>query len=488
MADDDLIKEKLKKLEALKEKDINPYPHNYSKKKDDISKIKEKHNSLEANQRTGEKKNVAGRIMLLRNMGKAAFITIQDEQERIQIFMRKQDTSNYDLIKYLDLGDFIGVSGEVFTTKTGELSIHAEEFEILTKTTRPLGSKHQGITSTEAKYRKRHLDLIFNEDSYEVFQKRLKMMKEIRKFLDSKGFIEVETPILHPIYGGAEAKPFKTYHNQLKSDLYLRISPELYLKRLIVGGLHKVYDINKNFRNEGIDTTHNPEFTMLELYEAYKDYNDMMKITEEMFEHVAKKINGTTKVKFKGQEIDLKAPWKRVTMLDAIKKHAGIDAGNMSEEELAKFLKERGIKFDKEPKWGNYVIEIFEELCEDKYIQPTFIIDHPVESSPLCKSHKSDSRLIERFEPICAGMEIANAYTELNDPKVQRELLEDQARQLREGDEEANPMDEEFVQAIEHGMPPTGGLGIGLDRMAMLLVGKESIRDVIFFPTMKPEE
>ena len=485
MDENNLIKERLKKLNDLREQGINPFPHNLSFKKDSISKIKQKHSDLKPQSTTEDKRAVAGRIMLFRRMGKAAFITIRDDFDEIQLFFRQQDVNNFDLLKYFDLGDFIGAEGTVMTTKTGELSIKVNKFEILSKAIRPLADKHKGIKDPEVKFRKRHLDLLQNEDSRETLKKRSLMLQLLREFLNKKGYMEVETPVLHPIYGGAAAKPFKTYHNAIKSNLYLRISPELYLKRLIVGGFEKIYDINKNFRNEGVDSTHNPEFTMLELYHAYTDYNDIMKLTEELYEYLALKLNGTTKTKFKGKTVDVKAPWKRITVLDAIKKYAGIDADKATVGELEAFCKKNSIEIPKEKSWGTLVIEIFEELCEDKFVNPTFVIDHPKESSPLCKAHRKDSRLIERFEPFSMGVELANAYTELNDPIIQRELLEDQARQLKAGDEEANPMDNDFVEAIENGMPPTGGLGIGLDRMAMLLLGKDSIRDVILFPALK---
>ncbi|MBW2998485.1 lysine--tRNA ligase [Candidatus Woesearchaeota archaeon] len=425
--------------------------------------------------------------MTVRNMGKAAFFNLQDQDGTIQIYIRKDDVGeSYKVFKKCDLGDFVGIKGECFKTKTGELSIRARDFTLLTKAIRPLPEKYHGIKDTEIKYRKRYLDLITNPESREIFIKRSKMISAIREFLNEKGFLEVETPVLHTIYGGAAAKPFTTHHNELNMDLFLRISPELYLKRLLVGGFEKVYDINKNFRNEGIDTTHNPEFTMMEVYQAYADYNDMMHLLEQMYEYVALKVLGTTKIKFKDQEIDVKAPWDRITMAEAIKKYAKIDVLNMSADELMAFIKENNIEFDKEERWGNMITVIYEELCEDKFINPTFILDHPLESTPLCKTHRDDDRLIERFEPMCMGMELANAYSELNDPIQQRKLLEDQQRQLAKGDEEANPLDEDFIQAIEQGMPPAGGLGVGIDRMLMLLLGQESIRDIIFFPTMKP--
>ena len=485
-----LIQERLRKRQELLDKGVNPYPHTFKPSKYSTV-IKKEHEGVAPETHTGKNEIVAGRIMLMRNMGKASFLTLQDPQGRIQAYIRSDDVGKeeYKLLKKVDLGDFLGVEGEVFTTKTGEISIYAKSFTILSKTTRPLPEKFHGLQDTELKYRERYLDLTMNADSKEVFKKRLLIMKAIREFCAQNNVLEVETPALHPVYGGAAAKPFVTHHNALKMDLYLRISPELYLKRLIVGGFDRVFDINKNFRNEDIDTTHNPEFTMLETYWAYADYTDMMEFTEGMFDYCAKQVLGTTKITFKGKEIDVKAPWPRITMADSIKEHAGIDVSTMSYEELKAYMDKEHIEFDKEPKWGNAVGVIFEEKCEDKYINPVHIIDHPRESTPLCKVKRiGDERLIERFESFCCGMELSNAYTELNDPVVQRELLEDQQRQLDAGDGEANPLDEDFLKAIETGMPPTGGLGIGIDRMIMLLLGQESIRDIIFFPTMKPKE
>jgi lysyl-tRNA synthetase, class II len=482
-----LIDERIKKLNELKDEGINPYPYNYNVNSYS-REIKEKYVNLNPEDKTNDVYSVAGRIILFRKMGKASFITIRDDKGDLQLYLRSDDIGdNYSLIKKLDLGDFIGAEGFIFKTKMGEVSVYVNKFEILSKSLKPFPDKYHGLKEQELKYRKRYLDLMINPESKEVLTKRMLILKHVRDFLNDKGFLEVETPILHPIYGGAAAKPFITHHNVLKMDLYLRISPELYLKRLIVGGYEKVYDINKNFRNEGIDTTHNPEFTMLELYQAYADYNDMMKLTEDLFEYVALKINNTTKIKFKNNDVDLKAPWHRITMLDAIKKYANIDVSDKSVEELNEIIINNNIEFDKDQNWGNLVCAIFEYFCEDKFIQPTFVLDHPEESTPLCKKHKTDSRLIERFEPFCCGMELANAYSELNDPIHQRKLLEDQASQLKKGNEEANPLDEDFLEAIEYGMPPTGGLGIGIDRMAMLILSQESIRDILYFPTMKPE-
>lgn len=488
MEENRLVQERLRKLNELREKGINPYPHLYKPTKSSVF-IKKEHEGLSPEEHTEVVESIAGRIMLLRNMGKAAFLTLQDGEGQIQTYIRSDDVGKeeYKLLKKLDLGDFIGVTGKIFKTKTGEVTVYAQSFVILTKAIQPLPEKYHGLQDTELKYRKRHLDLIMNKESKEVFIKRMKMLAAVREYMAELGFVDAEIPILQTQYGGAAARPFITHHNELDIDLYLKISPELYLKRLIVGGFDKVYDINKNFRNEGIDTTHNPEFMMLECYQAYADYNDMMEITEGLYDYVARKVLGTTKVMFKGVEVDVAKPWPRVKMLDSIKEHAGIDASSMSQEELHQYVKDNKIEFTKELNWGNLVCAIFEDKCEDKYQNPTFIIDHPRESTPFCKGLRDgDERLIERFEPFCMGMELGNAYTELNDPVLQRELLVDQQRQLDAGDGEANPLDEEFLHAIETGMPPTGGLGIGIDRMVMILTGQESIRDIIFFPTMKP--
>jgi len=481
-----LIKDRINKLNEIRSWGVNPYPYNYDK--DTSSKeIDEKYSKIKEEEYSKDIHSVAGRIVALRNMGKAAFFKIRDQDGDVQVYIRKDDVKElYKIFKKCDFGDFVGVKGKVFKTKTGELSIHAEEFTLLCKSLRPLPEKFHGLKDTETKYRKRYLDLITNEKSKEVFINRSKIMTAIREFLNDRDFLEVDTPTLHTIYGGAAAKPFTTHHNSLDLDLFLRISPELYLKRLIVGGFEKVYEINKNFRNEDIDTTHNPEFVLMEVYQAYADYNDMMELMEQLYETVALKVLGTTKFEFKGEIVDVKAPWDRITMKDAIDAHVHIDVDKMNLDELKAFTKDNKIKMDKTESWGNYVVAIYEELCEDKFINPTFVLDYPKESTPLCKTHRDDDRLIERFEPMCMGMELGNAYSELNDPIVQRKLLEDQQKQLNKGDEEANPIDEDFLEAIEQGMPPTGGLGIGIERMIMLFLGQESIRDITFFPTMKP--
>lgn len=483
-----LIKERMNKLAELKSWKINPYPYSFDKK-NPASEIRANFDKLKPEEDSGKMVSVAGRIITTRDMGKAAFFNIQDETGKIQVYIRKDEIGEkYKVFKKCDNGDFAGIKGSVFKTKTGELTVHAKEFELLSKSLRPLPEKYHGLKDMELRYRKRYLDLIANPDSMSVFIKRSAIMRAIREFLFQRGFMEVETPILHPVYGGAAAKPFVTHHNELDMKLYLRISPELYLKRLLVGGFEKVFDINKNFRNESIDTTHNPEFTMMEIYQSYADYNVMMMLTEELYEYVAKKVLGTTKISFKGKEVDVKTPWQRITMLEAIKEYAGMDVSKMDLNELREVIAKNRIEFEKEENWGNMVCAIFEHFCEDKFTNPTFVTDHPIESTPLCKQTKHDPRLIERFEPFAMGMELANGYSELNDPILQKKLLIEQQKMLNKGDEEANPLDEDFIEAIEQGMPPAGGVGIGIDRMIMLLLGQESIRDIILFPTMKFEE
>ncbi|MEM3091150.1 MAG: lysine--tRNA ligase [Candidatus Pacearchaeota archaeon] len=481
--EEEIVKERLSKIDELKRKGINPYPHKFDKKHyiSECLKIK-----------LGSKVITAGRVITQRNIGKIMFSDIIDFSGRIQLVFQqgKTDKKEFEFFKkYVDTGDIIGVEGKTLKTKTGQISILVNKVKILTKSILPLPSKWHGLQNKEERYRKRYLDLITNPNVKEVFLKRTKIIKTIREFMDSRGFEEVETPYLQSIYGGASAKPFKTYLNSLNMNLFLSISPELYLKRLIVGGYERVYTIARNFRNEGIDRWHNPEFTMMEAYAAYWDYNDMMELVEDLFVYVCKKINGSTKVIFRGKEIDFKKPWKKMTMREAIKKWVGIDVEKKSEKELKTFIEKYNIKAKGES-WGWYVQAIFEHFCEDKIEQPTFIIDHPLETTPLCKLHRNDKlcRIIERFEPFCMGTELANAYSELNDPIMQRKLLEEQQKMLSKGNEEANPYDEDFINALEYGMPPTGGLGVGIDRMVMLFTGQDSIRDVIIFPFMKSEE
>ncbi len=476
-----IVDERIRKLNELKKAGINPYPHKFEKK-DEISKI--------LKLKLKSKVITAGRVMSQRDFGKIAFAKLRDESGEMQIVFQEGETPGKVMEffkKYIDSGDFVGVEGEVIKTKTGEISILVKKLEILSKSILPLPSMWHGLQDKEERYRKRYLDLIMSLEVKEVFVKRAKIIDAIRDYLKEKGFLEVETPSLQPLYGGAEARPFETHLNALDINLFLSISPELYLKRLIVGGYEKVFTLAKNFRNEGIDKWHNPEFTMLEAYQAYADYNDMMELFEGMVEYAAKKINGTTKVKIGDQEIDFKAPWKRLKMTEAIKQYVKIDVNKLNEKDLKKIIDKDKIQV-KGHSWGYYVAAIFEHFCKDKIIQPTFIIDHPLETTPLCKIHRKDPecRLIERFEPFCLGAEIGNAYSELNDPLKQRELLEEQQKKLSGGNKEASPLDEEFLNALEHGMPPTGGLGMGIDRVVILLTGQDSIRDVLLFPFMKP--
>ncbi|MBW2964943.1 lysine--tRNA ligase [Candidatus Woesearchaeota archaeon] len=486
-----LIKDRVDKLAWLRELGVEPYPYSYEVTAR-AGEIKDKFSDLKPEQHTEETVSVAGRLMQIRVMGKASFAHIQDSTGKLQVYFRADDIGGdrYAIVKKLDLGDIIGVSGKIFTTKTGEISVHAEDFSLLTKSLRPMPEKYHGIQDKELRYRKRYLDLMMNPDVRDMFVKRSVMISSIREFFQKRGFMEVETPALQLIYGGANAKPFVTHINAWDMTMYLSISPELYLKRLIVGGFEKVFTICKNFRNEGVDKTHNPEFTMLECYQAWVDYNEMMRIVEQCYEQACIAINGTTKVKHvyngEGVELDFKAPWKRMTMIEAIKEFAEIDVSGVDLEGIRQMLANFNIEYDGDLTWGLGVQLLFEELVEDKLVQPVHITDHPKESTPLCKKHREHPDLIERFESFCLGAELCNAYSELNDPILQRQLLEEQAKELRGGAEEAHPMDEDFVESIEYGMPPTGGLGIGIDRMAICLTGAESIRDVILFPTMRP--
>lgn len=439
-----------------------------------------------------EKKDVsiAGRIMSKRIMGKASFAHIQDSEGKIQIFVSRDDLGDehYKEFKRYDIGDIIGVKGFVFKTKTGEVSIHAKEVILLTKALRPFPEKFNGLKDVDLRYRQRELDLIVNPEVKKVFMKRIEILKEIKNILDKKGYIEVETPILHPILGGAAARPFITHHNTLDMELYLRIANELYLKRLIVGGFDKVYEMGKMFRNEGMDIKHNPEFTNIELYAAYEDYHDMMDITEEIITGVAKKVLGTEVINYQGTEISLKRPWKRMTMIDAVKGQTGIDFNEVKDFEEAKELaKKFNIEVPELIETKGEILNLFfEETVEDTLIEPTFILDYPIEVSPLTKRSEKNPELTERFELFINGIEYGNAYSELNDPIDQYERFLKQVEAREKGDDEANMMDEDFVKALEYGLPPTGGLGIGVDRLIMLLTDSASIRDVLFFPTMKP--
>ncbi len=486
-----LMEERLAKLRALKEAGIEPYPHRF-KKKHYAGVLQEKYTKLKRGEHTRVRVIVAGRIRSIRLMGKASFLDIEDSTGKIQLYFQqdKLGKANYKLIKKLDIGDFIGARGVLFKTKTGELTVNVSGFTILAKALRPLPSNWFGLKDPELRYRHRALDLIMNPDVRQRFVIRTKALKLMREYLNKQGYLEVETPLLQPVYGGAKATPFITHLKALDMKLYLSISPELYLKRLIVGGYEKVYTISKNFRNEGIDKSHNPEFTMMECYAAYHDYNDMMRLTEGMFQYIFKKILGTTKVKYEGKTLDFKAPWKRLTMYQAIKKHLGIDVAKLTKEEILAEVKAKQLKFEYDEEWskGVIVMELFEQFVAKEIIQPTFITDHPKESTPLCKPHPKNPELIERFEPFAYGYELGNAYTELNDPILQRQLFEEQKKLMEQGHEDAHPLDEDFLIALEYGMPPTGGLGIGFDRMVMFLTGQHSIRDVILFPFMRPQQ
>jgi len=487
MEQNPLVREKLRKLEELRKLGINPYPYNYNKthSTDDVLS---KHSKLKPEEITKDIVSVAGRIMTLRDMGKAAFCHIQDEFGRIQIYLRQDQLKNFNILKLLDLGDIIGVRGKVFKTKTGEISVWAEELTLLTKSINPLPEKFHGLKDIETRYRQRYVDLITNPEVKNIFRIRTAMVNSFRRYLNERGFLEVETPTLQPVYGGANAKPFETYHNELKTKLFLRISNELYLKRLLVGGFEKVYEFVKDFRNEGIDTTHNPEFTQLEWYMAYGDYNDGMKMFEEIVSKTAKEVLGTTKINYQGKEIDLAVPWKRLKMVDAIKKYSGLEVEKMSQQELLKYCKDEGIEYKSDRK-GMLIQAIFEAKCEEHLIQPTFIIDHPIETTPLCKTLRNGNQeFVERFEPYINGWEIGNAYSELNDPILQKRLLLEQVERGRGGEKETHPMDDDFINALEYGMPPTSGVGVGFDRLVMLFTNSPSIRDVILFPLLKPEK
>lgn len=488
------------KLQELHNLGIDPYPAPLYPVTHSAADIKSGYNG--ENGEDYKSVTVAGRIMSVRDMGKANFAVLQDSTGRIQVYIRRddicpgEDKTMYDTVwkKLMDIGDIIGVKGYVFTTKTGETSIHATEFTLLTKALRPLpvvkekdGEVYDAVTDLEFKYRQRYADLIVNPNVRDTFVKITKMKNAIRDFLNERGALEVDTPVLQGIPGGAAARPFVTHHNALDMPLYLRIANELYLKRLIVGGFDWVYEFSRNFRNEGMDRTHNPEFTVLEFYVAYKDYLWMMETTEQMLEYTAIATNGSSIANIDGKEIDFKAPYKRISIYDAIKEHTGVDISNMNEEEIRGVCKQFKVDVDPSMGRGKLIDELFGEKCEHHYIQPTFITDYPIDMSPLTKKHREKQGLVERFELLVNGKEIANAYTELNDPIDQRERFEDQVKLMERGDEEAMYIDYDFLRALEYGMPPTAGIGFGIDRLAMLLTGNVSIQDVLLFPQMRPE-
>lgn len=483
----ELIDERKKKREKLLELGINPYPYKYDAK-NHADELQKKYEKLKPEEETKDTVKIAGRIIGKREMGKIAFMHILDGSGKIQAYFSVDNLKDeMDKLKLLDAGDWIGVEGKIFKTKRGELSIKVDKYALLCKSIRPLPEKWHGLKDIEQRYRKRHVDLIVNPEVKDAFIKRTQIVDTIRETLNSKGFLEVDTPVLQPIYGGAAARPFKTHLNALDMEVFMRISNELYLKRLIVGGFERVYEFSKDFRNEDIDRTHNPEFTQVEVYQAYGDYDDMKELLMDVYVNVAKKIHGGTKFEYQGHQIDVKKPWKEYTMRGALKEIGGVDSEKMNDDELRAACKENKVEIEEGASREMMIQELFEALCEDKLIQPTIITEHPVESTPLCKQMRGDKtgKWVERFEPYIACMEVGNAYSELNDPIVQRKLLEDQAAKLKGGDEESHPMDEDFIEAIEVGMPPTGGIGISIDRMAMLMTNNPSIRDVIFFPFMK---
>lgn len=473
------------KLNELQESGKDPFEITKYDRTHTAGDVKENYDKLE-----GQDVSVAGRIIAKRIMGKASFCTIQDSDEKIQSYVSINDLGeeSYKLFKTYDIGDIIGIKGFVFKTKTEEISVHAKEVVLLSKSLRPLPEKFHGLKDVDLRYRQRYVDLIVNPEVKQTFCLRSKIIKEVKNYLDSKGYLEVDTPILNTIAGGATARPFITHHNTLDLDMYLRIANELYLKRLIVGGFDKVYEMGRMFRNEGMDIKHNPEFTNIEMYSAYEDYNDMMDLTEDLFKTVTRNVLGTAVIDYQGTQIDLDTPWKRITMIDSIKEACNVDFNKIqTDEEALEIAKQKNVEIDEiKQTRGDIINAFFEEFVEETLVQPTFIYDYPVEVSPLTKKKPSDGRLTERFEVFIGGREYGNAYSELNDPIDQYERFKKQVQAREAGDEEANMMDEDFINALEYGMPPTGGLGIGIDRLVMLLTDSASIRDVLLFPTMKP--
>jgi lysyl-tRNA synthetase class 2 len=479
-----LLSERRAKLERIRAAGTDPFPHEF-RDRTEIAEVRSAHEGLEAGEESGKSYRVAGRMLARRGQGKTAFIDLRDGTGQIQIHARADvlGQDELDRLVSLDLGDVVGVEGEAFATKRGELSIAAKSWTLLAKSLRPPPDKYHGLSDTETRYRRRELDLIANPEVRELFLIRSRVIAETRRWLDARGFAEVETPVLQPLYGGALARPFTTHHNALDRDLYLRIATELYLKRLIVGGIDKVYELGKDFRNEGISHKHNPEFTMLEWYEAYRDYNDTAADLETLVSDIAAKVLGTTVIEREGAKIELKPPWRRITLRDAIKEETGIDVlAHPSREELANAI---GGELNPHDGWGKLVDELLSKNVEPKLIQPTFITDYPVELSPFAKNHRTEPGLVERWEAFVGGMEIANSFTELNDPDEQRRRFEQQAEEIGRGDEEAQPYDESFAEALEQGMPPTGGVGLGMDRLTMILTGAKTLREVVLFPAMR---
>ena len=480
----DVFAERRAKLERLREAGIEPYPHAFPDRTE-IAAVREAHEGIEAGEETGERYRVAGRITARREMGRTSFIDIRDGGGKLQLQAKKDVLGEeaYQRLVGLDLGDILGAEGTVFATKRGELTLAVDAWELLAKSLRPPPEKFHGLEDVETRYRKRELDLMANEETRQKFAARARTIAAVRRWLDARGFVEVETPVLQPLYGGALARPFTTHHNALDRDLYLRIATELYLKRLIVGGLDRVYELGKDFRNEGLSHKHNPEFTMLEWYEAYADYEDTARELEALVAAAAEDVLGTTKLDRGGERIDLAPPWRRLTLREAISELTGIDiAEHPSREALAEAMDS---KPDPEEGWGKLVDGLLSKQVEPKVIQPTFIVDYPVELSPFAKRHRSVDGLVERWEAFVGGIEIANSFTELNDPDEQRRRFEQQRAEADRGDEETQPYDEGFIEALEQGMPPTGGVGLGIDRLVMILTGAESLREVLLFPAMR---
>jgi lysyl-tRNA synthetase, class II len=486
-----VIEQRKFKINELKEDNVELYPNNFrnSHSIDEIKAIIEE--TPESLGENGTKVSVAGRMMAVNKMGKSSFIRYKDRTGQIQAYLKKDviGDDKYALFKKLDIGDFVGITGPLFKTRTGEWTIIAEEFQLISKAVRPLPEKFHGLKDPEKRYRQRYLDLIMNKDTRDVFIKRSKTVSAMRSFFETNGFMEVETPMMQPLPGGAEATPFKTWHNALSMDLYLRIAPELYLKRLVVGGFEKVFEINRNFRNEGVSTKHNPEFTMVEFYQAYANYEDLMDLTETMFSFVAKEVTGSEKIEYQGESIDFSKKWTRISMIDSLINIGGIDAEIAKDKDsLLKFAEKNSIELQKKEKYGKVLTKLFDILVEPKLIQPTFITGYPVEVSPLSRKNDSNPEITDRFELFIAGKEIANGFSELNDPEDQYDRFLQQSVQRDAGDEEAHIMDSDYVEALEYGMPPTAGQGIGIDRLVMLLTDSDSIREVILFPHMRKSQ
>lgn len=486
---EEMISIKRSEIENIKKEGIDPFGQRFERKHK-IGEVIQKFNQLGIGESSQEKVTIAGRIMALRKHGKAAFADIEDIEGRMQIYIKsnKVGQKTFELFSKIDVGDIIGITGLVFRTKMGELTIFTEELTLLCKSIRSLPEKWHGLKDIETRYRKRYLDLIVNSSVRDIFIKRSKVIRSLRNFLDSKGYLEVETPIMQPIPGGATARPFITHHNALDRDFYLRIAPELYLKRLLVGGLEKVYELSRNFRNEGISTKHNPEFTMVELYEAYGNYHTMMQITEELIVYIIKNVLGKLEIEYQGKSINFSSPWKKISMHDSIQEACGIDMEKLPEKDFVKIIRENNLDIKNSASRGEITNELFEKYVEPTLIQPTFIIDYPLEVSPLSKQKKDNPELVERFELFINSMELANAFTELNDPTEQKRRFEEQAAKKEAGDLESHFMDKDYIEALEYGLPPAGGLGIGIDRLMMLLTNSSSIKEVILFPQLKTKE